>query len=705
MSEAASLSSAFLDRDESWLEINKRVLHEAVDERTPLLERVKFLAIVSSNLDEFFMKRVGVLTRRMQKVAATVSTDQNAYRHQQVLREKVQALLADQANVYQNAISPELSRHGIHLVKWSDLTEEQRHQANELFRLKIYPVLTPLVVDPSHPFPFISNLSQSLGVLLKAPGSSETLFARIKVPSHVPAWIRLDSSDLKENASEKSYCFVRLIDIIRANLDTLFPDMQVMEIMPFRVTRNAEGEDDENEVEGSWIEHVAEELRQRRMLKAVRLEYEPPASAAQLALLSDRLGLDDLHVYEVPAELDFTGLMTVAGLPRPDLPDRPWEPVLPPAFADSDGSIFSLIRAGDVLIHHPYESFDASTAQFIRSACEDLKVLAIKMTVYRVGSDTLFINHLIRAAEAGKQVACLVEVTARFDEQQNLHWARALEEAGVHVVYGILGLKTHTKTTLVVRNEADGIRSYAHIGTGNYHVKTARLYADLSLLTCDPLLTNDVVELFHALTGGSRNRKYAKLLVAPVNMRERFLALIDREISHGKAGRPAHIIAKLNQLEDKEICQALVKASQAGVSIDLIIRGFCVLPPGVAGLTENIRIISVIGRFLEHSRIYYFQNGESDPQQGEYYMGSADWMERNLSHRVEAITPIETPALRQRLGQILQLYLSDQRQAWDMKADGSYIQRQPSAQHGPEGVGTQEMLMSQALRSNGHLES
>ena len=686
-----------LDRDLSWLEFNQRVLHEAIDNRTPLLERIKFLAIFSSNLDEFFMKRIGVLTGRLTVKAPAVARDQGSYRHLQELRDKVLAMTATQADVFCNVIRPELARNGIHLLNWNDLTEAERHQANELFRRTIYPVLTPLVVDPSHPFPFLSNLSQSLGVLLKDPASGESLFARVKAPGHVPAWLQLDTAQPEGGAVGKTFRFVRLIDLIRANLGSLFPEMHVLEVMPFRVTRNAEVEDDEEDVEGSLIEQITEELRQRRMERVVRLEYErPPARPnSPCSLIGWTWAICRFSRH--PRELDFTGMMPIAFLPRPDLRDPPWEPMVPAPFADGDGSIFSLIRGGDILVHHPYESFDATTARFIRSACEDPKVLAIKMTVYRIGSDTPFINSLIAAAESGKQVACLVEVTARFDEKQNLHWARVLDEVGIHVVYGMLGLKTHTKTTLVVRNEDDGIRCYAHIGTGNYHVKTARLYTDLGLLTCDPVLTADVVELFHALTGGSKNRSYAKLLVAPVNMRERFLALIDREIDHCQAGRPARIIAKMNQLEDRTICQALARASQAGVSIDLIVRGFCVLPPGVPDFTEHIRVISVIGRFLEHSRIYYFQNGVADPTQGDYFIGSADWMERNLSRRVEAIAPIEASALRQRLWQILQLLLADHRQAWDMRPDGSYVQRTPGPNDGPESLGTQAALMVLAL--------
>jgi polyphosphate kinase len=688
----------FLDRDLSWLEFNHRVLHEAADERTPLLERLKFLAIVSSNLDEFFMKRVGALKRRMRPRHTALAEDDGAYEHRKLIREKILAMTSEQARIYRDAIRPALVDKGIHLLDWAQLGDDEKQLAHELFRRKIYPVLTPLVVDPSHPFPFLSNLSESLGLLLKNPETGETLFGRVKAPGHVPAWLRLDPGAADGRGSEKTFRFFRLLDVIRANLGELFPDTHMTEVMPFRVTRNAEVEEDED-VEGNLIDHVTEELRQRRLERAVRLEYVPPGSATQLALLLDRLGLDHLDLYE--AELDFTGLMPLASLPRPDLRDRPWEPVVPAAFADSDGSIFSVIRAGDVLVHHPYESFDATTARFIRSACDDPKVLAIKMTVYRIGSDTPFINSLIHAAETGKQVACLVEVTARFDEQQNLKWAQALDKAGVHVAYGVLGLKTHCKTTLVVRNEADGIRCYAHIGTGNYHIKTALLYTDLGLLTCDPVLTGDVVELFHALTGGSRRRHYARLLVAPVNMRERFLELIEREIAHCQAGRPARIVAKMNQLEDRAICEALSRASAAGVPIDLIIRGFCVLPPALPGVTERIRVISIIGRFLEHSRIYYFQNGESDPVAGDYFIGSADWMERNLSNRVEAITPIEAPPLRRRLWQILETCVADRRQAWDMHSDGRYVQRTPSADgsiDAPEIVGTQAALMAAVLR-------
>jgi polyphosphate kinase len=689
-----------LDRDLSWLEFNRRVLHEAEDERTPLLERVKFLAIFSSNLDEFFMKRIGALSQRPDGLEAQAGLDPGTLRKLEAVRNKVLELMRAQADAYTRVIRPALARAGVHLLDWSYLSEDERRWTREFFRSTVYPVLTPLAVDPAHPFPFLSNLSTSLGILLRPPGERDPLFARVKVPPHLPQWVRLPETR-PADGTPPVFRFARLLDIVRDNLGALFSRMELLEIMPFRLTRNAEVDLDEED-EGTLVEQVEQELRQRRLERAVRLEYLPPRSAEQLDLLTDKLDLDDVFVYESPAELDFTGLFAVAGLPRPDLRDPPWEPVVPAAFTDPERSVFSLIRSGDVLVHHPYESFDATVARFIRSAADDPRVLAIKMTVYRVGSETAFIDSLIRAAESGKQVACLVEVTARFDEQQNLHWARVLEKVGVHVVYGVLGLKTHTKTTLVVRGESEGLRCYAHIGTGNYNIKTARVYTDLSLLTCEPTLTRDVVELFHALTGGSRNREYVKLLVAPVNMRERFLALIEREIEHARSGRPAHIIAKLNQVEDRGMCEALVRAAQAGVPIDLVVRGFCVLPPGVPGLTENIRITSVIGRYLEHSRIYHFRNGATDPVEGEFFIGSADWMERNLSRRVEAVTPVEPLPLRQRLWQVLDVNLRDHRQAWDLHPDGSYVQRRPppdAPPDSPERLGTHAALMALTLQS------
>jgi polyphosphate kinase len=684
----AEQRAVFLDRDLSWLHFNARVLHEALDPRTPLLERVKFLAIFASNLDEFFMKRVGRLRRLVEQ------GDADADRRLTVLRETILPLLAAQAQAFTDDIRPALAEQGVHLLAWAELTDAQRSDASAYFRRNVFPVLTPLAVDPGHPFPFISNLSTSLGLCLSSPDTEERLFARVKVPQVLPGWVPLPT---EQGLAAGTQGFVRLQDVIRHGLDDLFPGMTVHEVMPFRVTRNAEVEVDDDDLTATLVELVEEELRQRRFERVVRLEYSAPASPAQLQLLSHKLELCQRDLYEAPAELDFSMLFPIAALNRPDLKDRASPPIVPPGL-DEDADIFALIRAGDLLVHHPYESFEASVGHFIHSAAEDPRVLALKMTVYRVGSQTHFLDALARAAESGKQVACLVEVTARFDERPNLALAQALEKAGVHVVYGVIGLKTHCKTVLVVRQDDDGIRCYAHIGTGNYNAKTAAIYTDLGLFSCDPALTADLVELFHSLTGRSRKPEYRKLLVAPVNMRDRFLAMIAREADHARAGRPAAIIAKMNQLEDRPICEAIVEASRAGVPVELIVRGFCVLAPGVPGATDNVRIISVIGRFLEHSRIYYFRNGSEDPIGGEFFIGSADWMARNLSERVEVVTPIEAPAHRARLWEILQVMLHDRRQAWDMQADGRYVQRQPDSDAGPHTAGTHQTLQELTRR-------
>jgi len=671
----------FLDRDLSWLQFNARVLHEALDSRTPLLERVKFLAIFGSNLDEYYMKRVERL-RRGEGLA-----DSAEFQRLNRIRESVLPLLCAQARAFLE-IRSELAQHGIRLLDWDELDDAQRQASATYFHRNLFPVLTPLAVDPGHPFPFISNLSTSLGMYLTSPDSEERSFARVKVPEVLPRWVSLPGEDGKASTSN----FVRLQDVIRHHLDDLFHGMTVRDVMPFRVTRNADVETDDGERLEDLVALVEEELRQRRFERPVRLEYGLPASPGQLQLLSRKLELYEADLYEMRSELDYTSLFAVAALDRPELKDRAWKPVVPDGL-EEDADIFARIRAGDLLVHHPYEDFEASVARFIRSAADDPRVLALKMTVYRVGSDTPFLDALTRAAAAGKQVACLVEVTARFDERQNLVVAQALEKAGVHVIYGVVGLKTHCKTTLVVRQDDDGLRCYAHVGTGNYNVKTARLYTDLGLFTCDPALTADVVELFHSLTGRARHPEYRKLLVAPVNMRDRFLAMIAREAEHARAGRPAAIVAKMNQLEDRPVCRALVEASRAGVPIDLIVRGICVLPPGVPGLTENVRVLSVIGQFLEHSRIYYFRNGADDPLSGEFYIGSADWMTRNLSERVEAVTPIEAPPHRARLWEILQIMMNDRRQAWDMRPDGSYVQRTPRPDGGVASIGTHQTLL------------
>ncbi|MBI1375426.1 MAG: polyphosphate kinase 1 [Phycisphaera sp.] len=679
------------NRELSWLEFNRRVLHEALDPRTPLLERLGFLSIFTSNLDEFYMKRVGGLKRQ---IAAGVvgRTLDGLTPLQQLLaiRERVLPMLRAQADCYTKEIKPALREHGVFLLSWDELTDSERRDAKRYFRENVFPVLTPLAVDPGHPFPFISNLSLSLGLMVSAPDSDERLFARVKVPQVLPRWVRLES----DNQSRR-FRYLSVQDMILHNLDALFPEMNIVGAMPFRVSRNADVERDEEDAE-DLLELVEEELRARRFANVVRLEIAPDADPGMLTFLMEELKLSEHDVYEMSGELDYVGLRELMELPLPKLKHTPWAPVTPVSIADEDADLFAMIRTGDLMVHHPYESFAHSVDRFIKHAAADPNVLAIKMTLYRTGDDSPFINTLIRAAEAGKQVVCLVELKARFDEQRNIQVAQELEKAGVHVVYGIVGLKTHTKTALVVRREPDGVRCYAHIGTGNYHIGTARVYTDLGLFTANPEFTEDIVELFGFLTGRSLKRDYNKLLVAPVNMRQRFIKMIQREVEHHRAGRPARIIAKMNSLEDRRIIAELYRASQAGLPIDLIVRGFCCLRPGIKGLSANIRVTSIIGRFLEHSRIFHFLNGADDPAEGEYYIGSADWMYRNLENRVEAIAPIEDPALRKRLWGLLDIMLNDQRQAWDLQTDGTYVQRQPTDP--VTQVGTHQLLMQQALQ-------
>lgn len=680
-------ASQFLNRDLSWLEFNRRVLYEAIDERTPLLERVRFLGIFTSNLDEYFMKRTASLREQAARGAISRSIDgQTPAQVFAAIRQSVRPMLALQSQVYLEKILPRLAENGIHLLKWEELTEGERETADRYFDANVFPVLTPLAVDPGAPFPFISNLSTSLGVILHHPDRGENLFARVKVPEALPKWIAVSSASSGNR-------FVALHELIRHNLSDLFPDMAVVDVMLFRLTRNADIERDEEDAE-DLRELMQEELKQRRFGKVVRLEHGPQPNGWIIEFLMSELELTDDDVYEHQAELDYDDLRVIADLNIPRLRYEPWTPVIPPRLVDEDTDIFAIIRNGDILVHHPYESFTASVERFINTAAADPRVLALKMTMYRTSEASPFVNALVRAAEAGKQVACLIELKARFDEERNLHIAAALEKAGVHVLYGIVGLKTHSKTTLVVREDADQIRCYAHIGTGNYHAQTAKLYTDLGLLTCDPDITRDVVELFHYLTGRSLKRNYRRLLVAPVNMRDRILELIERETAHARAGRPAHIIAKMNALEERKVCRALYEASCAGVKIELIVRGFCTLRPGVEGLSENITVRSVIGRFLEHSRIFYYRNAVPDPVDGEFFIGSADWMYRNLQARVEAVTPILRRPLRERLWLILQTLLNDRRQAWSMDGDGRYTHLQ--ADNGQADPGTHVTMMALA---------
>lgn len=680
----------FLNRELGWLAFNARVLHEALDSRTPLLERVGFLSIFTSNLDEFFMKRVGALHRQRTSGNTALSLDgRTADQQLQAIRAAVIPQLEAQGRAYREVIRPALRAQGIDLLDWSELTERENGLANEHFRRNLFPVLTPLAVDPGHPFPFISNLSESLGLVLRHPGGDERLFARIKVPANLPRWVRLVDPE-----TDGRLRFVRVQDVIVNNLAALFPNMEVVGVMPFRVTRSGDIERDEADAE-DLLEMMEEELRARRFADVVRLEHGPGADPWILGLLMGELEITEHDVYELPAELDYTALKPLLDLPLPHLKLEPFTPTVPTALSEPESDIFAVVRTGDLLVHHPYESFGASVERFLTAAADDPNVLAIKLTLYRTGDDSPFIGTLVRAAEAGKQVVCLVEVKARFDEQRNIQVAHMLEKAGVHVVYGIVGLKTHAKVALVVRREPEGLRCYAHIGTGNYNATTARVYTDFGLFTAKTSFTEDVVELFHYLTGHSRKYDYRHLLVAPVNMKAQLLEFIEQEASHARAGRPAGIIGKMNSLEDQQVIAALYRASQSGVPIDLVIRGLCCLRAGVPGLSDGIRVISVVGRFLEHSRVLYFRAGASDPVDGRFYIGSADWMSRNLQNRVEAVVPIEDRALRERLWQALQVLLADRRQAWEMDGDGNYTQRQPRSESEETGCHRLQLALAQ----------
>ena len=673
-----NLAELWLDRDLAWLEFNRRVLAEALDERTPLLERLKFLAIFTSNLDEFFMKRVAVLRVENNGTHTKLLAD---------LRAVIVAMVRQQQVCFAGLL-PQLEQHGIRLLGWKDLTDRQRQEATNFFQQNVLPALTPLVVDSAHPTPFLSNLSLSWVCRLSEPGSHAPLYGRVKVATGLPPWMRIQLESPKDG-----HWFISLTELVRQHLGDLFSGLETHDETLFRITRDAEvdWEGDSNE---SVREVVAERIRLRRYEPTVRIEFGPNPNPALREILLSLLELTEQEAYDLPGPFDFNTLWTIAGLDLPELRDPPWTPRVPAAFRNESLPLVNAIRRGDLLVHVPYESFDASVERFIREGVLDPSALGIKMTVYRVGDDTPFVRWLITAAESGKQVACVIELKARFDENRNLHWADELLKVGAHVSFGVLELKIHAKVALVVRQESDGLRCYCHIGTGNYNQKTARLYEDLGLFTCDPEITGDVVQLFHYLTGRARAPKFERLLVAPWNMRDRFIGLIRREVEHHKAGRPARIVAKMNQLQDAQVCEALVDASRAGLPIDLVVRGFCCLRPGVPGQTETIRVRSIIGQFLEHSRIFYFANGASDPCNGDFYIGSGDWMERNLSWRVEVVTPVVAPALRQRLWEILDINLTDCRQAWVMTASGEYRRLEPRPEaSGPEVDGTQSTLM------------
>ena len=680
----------FLNRDTSWLHFNRRVLAEAADKRNPLLERLRFLIIFSSNLDEFVMKRVGYLKHQISSGFTHRSVDGQTSEEQLAsIRRHINEDLERQRGIYVGLVG-ELQRQDIYIYDFDDLGAEDQDYLNGYFKRKMFPVLTPLSVDPGHPFPFISNLSYSLGMILRNPQTETVLFSRVKIPEVIPGLIQLPRQD-----GEKKYRFVTTVTLVRSNLHMLYPGMEIQQTVPFRVSRNADVDHREDEAQDLLI-LVEEGIKERRLADCVRLEIHKDTDPSMSSFLKDSLEIVDEDIYLMDFPIDFSILKSIVDLDLPELKFKPWAPIIPKAFFENN-NFFSLIRQGDVLLHHPYESFSGTVEKFIANAADDPNVLTIKMTLYRTGDNSPFIRSLIKAAEKGKQVVCLVELKARFDEQRNIVWAQKLEDAGVHVVYGVLGLKTHTKTALIIRQEHDGeIMSYAHIGTGNYHSQTSNLYTDLGLLTCNKRICDEVVEVFNYLTGSSLKTDYQEILVAPINMKSTFMNKIQQEIKNKKAGKPARIIAKMNSMEDEVITEALYEASSMGVDVTLIVRGFCCLRPGIPGLSDNIKVISIIGRFLEHSRVFFFANGSDNHHDGDFYIGSADWMHRNLHNRVELITPIYENRLKDKLWEFVDIMLNDNRQAWILNSDGTYTQKTPA--EGEEERGTHQLLMNKTIQ-------
>ncbi|KAB1193722.1 polyphosphate kinase 1 [Haloferax sp. MBLA0076] len=704
--ETADLSdtSLYLNRELSELSFHERVLNEALDERNPLFERVKFLSILTSNLDEFFMKRVGGLKQQIAADVTVLSPDgRTPYEQWTLVLERARDLLDRQTACFRDLVRPALADAGIEIVAYDALSSDEQAALRDYFEASVLPTLTPLTFDPAHPFPFISNLSLSLAVLTREHEDAPTKFSRVKVPGNRPRLVDVDDivgrtmdadSETLGRTAHAPTRFVPLARVIEHNLDLLFPNVEVLDASTFRVTRNAEVRRNEEVAEG-LIEMIEDVLRQRRFATVVRLEVEDDTPDAVRDLLVEQLGLDDREVFEREIPLDFTGLTTLFDLDRQELEVDPWHPQPHPRFVglstDDPGALFAEVARKDVLVHHPYHSFTGTVGTFLGAAANDPSVLAIKATIYRTAPDSEVIETLIEAASNGIQVAVMVELKARFDEENNLRWVRRLEEEGIHVAYGTIGLKTHTKTALVVREENDGVQLYSHVATGNYHSQTAKLYTDLGLFTADPDIGHDLVRLFNYFTGHSRHESYRKLLVAPTNLREEMTRLVRREADHARAGRDARIVAKMNSLEDPEMVRELYEASMAGVDIDLVVRGICRLRPGIDGISETISVSSVVGRFLEHSRIFYFENA-GDP---DYYVGSADWMTRNLDRRVEAITPVVDPSLRVELDAVLEALLSDNRRRWVMDADGRYHQLRPADD--AHEVEAHTVLMNRAL--------
>ena len=707
MAPAQLPQELYLNRELSWIRFNQRVLAQALNPRTPLLEQAKFSAIFSNNLDEFFMVRVASLQSQLHAGVQTLSEDGLTPRQQlDQIRRQLEPLLQQQQDHYRGRLKTNLAEQGILLLDYEQLSRKQKDWANSYFHTSVFPVLTPLAVDPAHPFPFISNLSLNIAVTIRDPNTQQRQFARIKIPQkNLPRFVSLPPELHGGRTPQPVFMGLPLEQLVAFNLQRLFPGMLIEGHHFFRVTRDADLELRELEAD-DLMEALEQGLRKRRMGgEVVRLEVADEMPLELVEQLMRGMEVDDFDVFRINGPLGLDDLMGLLAIEAPQLKDAPFRGRTPLQLRTTqssqleDGSlqyqdfesIFRVIRRGDVLLHHPFDLFTTSVEEFINQAADDPHVLAIKMTLYRVSKNSPIIAALIRAAENGKQVMTLVELKARFDEDNNIQWARQLERAGVHVVYGVLGLKTHTKITLVVRREQEKLQGYCHIGTGNYNSKTSSLYTDLGILSCNDDLVSDLVDLFNYLTGFSKQQHFRHLLVAPVTLRRRMQELIQREIDQARAGKPAAIKAKMNALVDPGIIALLYEASQAGVSIDLVVRGMCSLRPGVEGISDNIRVISVIGRLLEHSRLFWFANaGEPD-----LFLGSADWMPRNLDRRVEAVVPVLDSSLCMQLEWLMQLYLDDP-QAWLMQPDGTYVVRNPEAE-GP--LAQRELMELWSLRN------
>lgn len=709
--EAPLPKDRFFDRELSWLKFNQRVLECAENEDMPLLERANFAAIFASNLDEFFMVRVAGLKRRIDSGIAVPSAAGLSPRQQlRAISETAHRLQDEHAHYTIDSILPELEKERIVLLTWDKLTSSEQERLSRYYRQQVFPVLTPLAVDPAHPFPYISGGSINLAVIVENPASGKSHFARVKIPGNLPRLVPVDDMTDEESKDER-YGFIAMEKLIAAHLESLFPGMIIKEARSFRVTRNEDIDVEEDDAE-NLLNAMEKELLRRRFGPPIRLEITDTTSPFLSQLLADQLGVSQDEVYRLPSPLDLTVLFELGSVDRPDLKNRPFVPTTNRQIAEVESSraqdIFAAIRERDILLHHPYDSFSTSVQAFLAQAAADPKVLAIKQTLYRTSSNSPIIDALIDAAHAGKQVLALVEIKARFDEDANIAWARKLERAGVHVVYGIVGLKTHCKLIEVVRQEADGLRRYCHVGTGNYNPKTARLYTDLGLLTCDPVVGQDLTRLFNQLSGYAPKSSFHRLLVAPRTVRTGLIQRIRREEDAARAGKEAWIKIKVNSIVDEKTIDALYRASQAGVKIDIVERGICALKPGVPGLSENIRVRSILGRFLEHSRIYAFCNadgpqiGEGPASGPEVYIGSADLMHRNLDRRVEALVRVTAPEQIDELIKYVDLQMADSTMSWHMQPDGTYVLHTKDDEGRPLVDSQEYLIRKHQRRPNSH---